>query len=104
MPIFTKSDKPLPENLKRQRPPIVFSSKKESINHPDHYGGEENIYEVINVIRAWELNFSLGNVIKYLARAGKKDQITRLEDLHKAMWYLQEEINNEYERSLSETP
>ena len=40
-----------------------------------------------------------GNVVKYVARAGKKDPMKRLEDLHKAMWYLQEEITNEYERS-----
>ena len=73
--------------------------KKEAVNHPDHYGGKDNPYEVIKVIRAWELSFSLGNVVKYVARAGKKDPTRRLEDLHKAMWYLQEEITNEYERS-----
>jgi hypothetical protein len=74
--------------------------KKEAVNHPDHYGGKDNPYEVIKVIRAWELSFSLGNVVKYVARAGKKDPAKRLEDLHKAMWYLQEEIANEYERSI----
>ena len=74
--------------------------RKESINHPDHYGGKDNPYEAIKVIRAWGLSFSLGNVVKYIARAGKKDPTKRLEDLHKAMWYLQEEIANEYERSL----
>lgn len=74
--------------------------KKEAVNHPDHYGGRDNPYEVIKVIRAWELSFSLGNVVKYVARAGKKDPAKRLEDLHKAMWYLQEEIANEYERSV----
>ena len=74
--------------------------KKELVNHPDHYGGKDNPYEVIKVIRAWNLSFSLGNVIKYVARAGKKDPTRRLEDLHKAMWYLQEEIANEYEKSI----
>lgn len=74
--------------------------KKEAVNHPEHYGGKENPYEVIKVIRAWNLSFSLGNVVKYVARAGKKDPAKRLEDLHKALWYLQEEINNEYERSI----
>lgn len=73
--------------------------KKEAVNHPAHYGGKDNPYEAIKVIRAWDLSFSLGNVIKYVARAGKKDPTRRLEDLHKAMWYLQEEITNEYERS-----
>jgi hypothetical protein len=75
------------------------SRKKEMVNHPDHYGGKENPYEAIKVIRAWDLSFSLGNTVKYIARAGKKDSTKRIEDLHKAMWYLQEEINNEYERS-----
>lgn len=73
--------------------------RKEMVNHPDHYGGKDNPYEVIKVVRAWNLSFSLGNTIKYIARAGKKDPSKRIEDLHKAMWYLQEEINNEYERS-----
>lgn len=73
--------------------------KKETINHPEHYGGKENPYEAIKVIRAWDLSFSLGNVVKYITRAGKKDPAKRLEDLHKALWYLQEEISNEYERS-----
>lgn len=74
-------------------------NRKEMVHHPDHYGGKENPYEVIKVIRAWNLSFSLGNTVKYVARAGRKDPAKRIEDLHKAMWYLQEEINNEYERS-----
>jgi hypothetical protein len=64
---------------------------KEQVNHPDHYGGEDNIYEVINVIEAYNLNFSLGNTIKYTLRAGKK--LNRVEDLEKAKWYLEREIN-----------
>jgi len=65
--------------------------KKEAINHPKHYGGEGNPYEAIKVIEAWDLNFSLGNVLKYMSRAGKKsDNI--LEDLKKAAWYLNREI------------
>ena len=74
--------------------------RKEMVNHPEHYGGKDNPYEAIKVIRAWNLSFSLGNVIKYVSRAGKKDPLKRLEDLHKAMWYLQEEIANEYEKSI----
>lgn len=66
----------------------------DNINHPKHYGGEDNQYEAIKVIRAWELGFSLGNVVKYISRAGKKDPSKRIEDLKKALWYLQEEINN----------
>ena len=45
---------------------------KEMINHPSHYGGDENIYEVIKVCEAWELHQDayLFNVVKYVARAG----------------------------------
>jgi hypothetical protein len=66
---------------------------KESINHPDHYGGD-NIYEAIKVIEAWDLDFSLGNTIKYISRAGKKEKAKEIEDLKKALWYLNRKINN----------
>ena len=67
--------------------------KKESVDHPDHYGGESNVYEAIKVIDAWELGFALGNTVKYISRAGKKDPNKELEDLKKALWYLQHHIN-----------
>jgi hypothetical protein len=67
---------------------------KESVNHPDHYGGAQNPYEAIKVIRAWGLNFALGNAVKYIARAGKKDPAKHIEDLQKAVFYLQNEIAN----------
>lgn len=72
--------------------------KKDLVNHPSHYGGKDNPYEAIKVIRAWDLGFSLGNAIKYIARAGKKDPDKRIEDLRKALWYIQEEIDNELDR------
>ena len=59
----------------------------EKVNHPDHYGGEANTYEAIKVIEAWDLNFHLGNVVKYISRAGKKSK-NSIEDLKKAEWYL----------------
>lgn len=65
----------------------------EQVKHPQHYGGEENHYEAIKVIEAWNLNFCLGNVVKYVSRAGKKDPKKYLEDLEKASWYLTREIN-----------
>lgn len=65
--------------------------KKEIVKHPDHYGGKENPYEAIKVIEAWGLNFSLGNVLKYINRAGKKSK-NPLEDLEKAAQYLDFEI------------
>lgn len=68
------------------------NNKIQSVNHPDHYGGESNIYEVIKVIDAWDLGFSLGNTIKYISRAGKKGTDKELEDLFKAEWYLKHHI------------
>lgn len=62
----------------------------DNVNHPEHYGGKENPYEAIKVIEAWNLTFCLGNVVKYLSRAGKKG--SKLEDLKKAQWYLNREI------------
>ena len=64
------------------------------VNHPVHYGGEDNMYEAIKVIEAWELDFHLGNTIKYISRAGKKGSDKELQDLKKALWYLQRKIDN----------
>jgi hypothetical protein len=66
----------------------------EMVNHPAHYGGENNVYEVIKVIEAWELDFHLGNTVKYISRAGKKGSDKELQDLKKALWYLQRKIDN----------
>jgi hypothetical protein len=71
----------------------------EAVNHPDHYGGADNPYEAIKVIEAWGLGFCLGNAVKYISRAGKKGD--RLEDLKKARWYLDREIQNEPARRLA---
>ena len=65
-------------------------SSHDPVNNPSHYGGLGNPYQTINVIEAWELNYRLGNVVKYISRAGKKGQ--RIEDLKKAQWYLNREI------------
>lgn len=67
---------------------------KEAVNHPEHYGGEDNPYEVIKVIEAWKLPFNLGTMIRYIPRAGKKDPTKHIEDLQKAAWYLNREIQN----------
>jgi hypothetical protein len=66
-------------------------SKLEAVNHPKHYGGDVP-YEVIKVLEAWmspdEIRgFCLGNSIKYLSRAGKKDPAKSAEDIDKAIWY-----------------
>ena len=66
---------------------------KENVNHPRHYLKESG-HEVIDVIRAWKLNFELGNAIKYIARAGKKDPDKEIEDLEKAINYIEMQIKN----------
>ena len=64
----------------------------EYVNHPQHYGGESNTYEVIKVIEALEMDFHLGNNFKYIARAGKKGTDKEIQDLKKALWYLERKI------------
>lgn len=66
------------------------SAHHEPIEHPNHYGGD-TLYEAIKVIEAWDLNFRLGNTVKYISRMGKKRD--KLGDLKKAMWYLKREID-----------
>ena len=60
-------------------------------NVPDHYkGNKERDWDLIDVIHVQGLNFNRGNVVKYVSRAGKKDD--ELKDLYKALDYLQREI------------
>lgn len=61
----------------------------EAVNHPPHYQSKSGL-EVIEVIEAFELDFNLGNAVKYILRAGKK--CNEVEDLEKAMWYIQRRI------------
>ena len=56
----------------------------ETVNHPAHYGGDR-VYETVKVIEAWELNFNLGNALKYISRAGRKPGTDIVEDLQKAI-------------------
>ena len=61
----------------------------EQVNHPSHYNSGK--IEAIDVIEDWGLNFSLGCVVKYICRADYKG--TTIQDLEKAAWYLNREIN-----------
>ena len=78
-----------------------MENNKEMVNHPEHYGGSENIYEAIKVIENWDLDFHLGNTVKYISRAGKKGVNKELEDLKKAKFYLDRKIKN-LENNISE--
>lgn len=66
-----------------------------AVEHPAHYGGGDNPYEAIKVIENWGLGFHLGNTVKYISRAGKKGgPAQEVEDLEKALWYLDRKIKN----------
>jgi len=77
-----------------QREVIVTMDEDDNdqVIHPQHYGGKDNPYEAIKVIEAWKVGFNLGNTLKYISRAGKKDNI--IQDLEKALFYLDREIQN----------
>ena len=62
-----------------------------SVNHPSHYRSSTG-HEAIDVIEAWELDFRLGNAVKYISRAGKKSPEKEIEDLEKAVWYVNRRI------------
>ena len=85
-----------PEAVQRTKDMIENSNIKEMVNGPQHYGGADNPYEVIKVCEAWGLDKDayLFNVVKYVARAGKKDPKKELEDLKKAVFYLQRKVEN----------
>ena len=74
----------------------VFNLKEEMVkeddpvNHPKHY--TDGRIEVIEYIEDKNLGFCLGNAIKYISRAGKKDPSKRVEDLKKAIWYIKHSI------------
>jgi len=67
------------------------NKEEEMVNHPSHYNSGK--IEVISAIEDWDMGFCLGNAIKYIARAGKKNKSSKKEDLEKAIWYLQRELN-----------
>lgn len=67
---------------------------KELVAHPDHYGGKDNFFEVIKIIDHYKLNFNLGNVLKYILRAGKKDNMDEITDFEKALFYLNRELES----------
>lgn len=61
------------------------------VDHPPHYRKDSG-FEAIDVIEAWNLGFSLGNALKYISRAGIKNPQKKIEDLEKAKWYIEREI------------
>ena len=76
---------------------ITVPTPDDPVSHPAHYT-DGNI-EVIDYIEDKRLGFCLGNVVKYVSRAGKKDPAKKLEDLKKAAWYLDRYIKTEERRN-----
>ena len=66
------------------------TAETDTINHPSYY--TDGKIEVSDFIADKNLNFFRGNVVKYVARAGKKNAETEVEDLQKARWYIDREI------------
>lgn len=69
---------------------INKKTENDIVNHPPHY--TDGKIEVIDFIEDKGLNFHRGNAVKYIARAGKKDKSKEVEDLKKAIWYFNREI------------
>lgn len=66
--------------------------KDDPVNHPSHYTSGK--IEVIDFIEDQKLPYHLGNAVKYICRAGKKDPTKTAEDLEKAVWYIRRYISN----------
>ena len=62
------------------------SAAVENVDHPSHYNTGK--IEVIDFIEDQKLSFHLGNAVKYICRAGRKDPAKIVEDLEKAVWYI----------------
>ena len=80
------------EVLERNLDTAKFFTKPDVVANPAHYANTGKI-QPIEYINDHNLNFNRGNVIKYVSRAGHKDQNKELEDLEKARQYLDFEIN-----------
>ena len=65
-------------------------TQPDNVNHPNHYTIGK--IEVIDFIEDKELGFHLGNAVKYISRAGRKDADKTIEDLKKAVWYINRQI------------
>ena len=82
-------DKPKPAPVKTTKAPAK-APVCDNVNHPSHY--TDGKIEVIDYIEDKQLNYHLGNAVKYISRAGKKDPTKKVEDLRKAAWYINREI------------
>ena len=73
-----------------------LQDQNDPVNHPSHY--TDGKIEVIDFIEDKKFGYHLGNAVKYIARAGKKDPAKTVEDLEKAIWYIKRYIENYKEK------
>lgn len=71
---------------------------------PEHYLGKGTDFDVIDFIKAYDINFNLGNVIKYVSRAGRKSSESKRDDLLKAIDYLNRELDSIFQEEAKEEP
>ena len=90
-PPADKIDKPR-KHLPGRNPDktMINNVTTDNVNHPSHYTSGE--IEVIDFIEDQHLGFHLGNAVKYISRAGRKDADRTIEDLQKAVWYINRQI------------
>jgi hypothetical protein len=69
---------------------LIFGQENDPVNHPSHY--TKGKIEVADFIADQKLNFDRGNAVKYVCRAGAKDPEKEIQDLEKAIWYINHEI------------
>ena len=67
-----------------------MTKKEDVVNHPSHYTTGK--IEVIDYIDDKHFTYCLGNACKYISRAGHKDPAKKIEDLEKAVWYINHQI------------
>lgn len=91
--VDTSNGKVLLEEVS-EKPPLgrrpFLDDGKDLVNHPAHYNFGR--IEVIEFIEDQKLGYHLGNTVKYICRAGRKDPSKEIEDLEKARWYLDRRI------------
>lgn len=77
---------------------MINNKLNDSVNRPSYYA--DGKIEVITYIEDKKLGFCLGNAIKYISRAGKKDPRKEVEDLKKAIWYIERRISQVEDKRL----
>lgn len=82
---------------------IMTQQNDDAVNHPSHYC-EGRKYEPLDVIIDWDLNMCKGTALKYISRAGRKDKNKEIEDLKKAIFYLNREIKRLKDEMVNQTP